>query len=111
VKVAEMGARAVVTGYKPISPALGSTPTQKGDAKPKVATKAEEGAIVAPMQGTILRVKTKAGASLKKGDVIAILEAMKMENEILSPKDGVVKSVNVSEGQTVQANTVIAVIG
>jgi pyruvate carboxylase subunit B len=111
VKVAEMGARAVVTGYKPISPASGSTPTQKEDAKPKVATKAEEGAIVAPMQGTILRVKTKAGASVKKGDVIALLEAMKMENEILSPRDGVVKSINVSEGQTVQANTVIAVIG
>ncbi len=40
------------------------------------------------MPGNILDVKVKAGASVKAGDVLVILEAMKMENEIVAPQDG-----------------------
>ena len=48
------------------------------------------------MPGTILSVAIKPGASVKSGETLMVLEAMKMENEILAPQDGVVKSVAVA---------------
>jgi biotin carboxyl carrier protein len=56
------------------------------------------------MPGTISKILVKEGQSVKKGEVLAILEAMKMENEIVSPKDGVVSSIDVSQGQNVNLN-------
>ena len=55
------------------------------------------------MPGNILDVKVKAGDSVKAGDVLVILEAMKMENEIVAPQDGTVASVNVNKGDTVNS--------
>ena len=48
---------------------------------------------------TFLDVKAAVGASVKAGDVLCILEAMKMENEIVAPQDGTVASVNVPQGR------------
>ena len=59
------------------------------------------------MPGTILDVKVSVGAAVKKGDIVAILEAMKMENEIFAPQDGTVASVNVSKGATVNADDLL----
>jgi biotin carboxyl carrier protein len=59
------------------------------------------------MPGTVLDVKVKEGDSVKYGDVLVILEAMKMENEIFAPADGVVASVNVSAGAAVNAGDVL----
>ena len=56
-----------------------------------------------PMPGNILDVKVAAGASVKAGDVLVILEAMKMENEIVAPQDGTVASINVHKGDTVNS--------
>ncbi|MEA2054939.1 MAG: pyruvate/oxaloacetate carboxyltransferase [Candidatus Thermoplasmatota archaeon] len=66
--------------------------------------------ITSPMLGVIIKINVRSGDKVKKGDVIAVLEAMKMENDVLSPADGVVKSVNVSEGKDVEAGNLIAVI-
>jgi biotin carboxyl carrier protein len=66
--------------------------------------------VCAPMPGTILDLKVKPGQSVKKGDVICVLEAMKMENDIPSPCDGVVASVLVQKGSTVAANDVLVSI-
>ena len=66
--------------------------------------------VTAPMPGPILDVKVAAGAAVKKGDVLMILEAMKMENEILAPCDGTVAALNVSKGTTVETGTVLCVI-
>jgi biotin carboxyl carrier protein len=60
------------------------------------------------MPGTILGVKVSVGQSVKKGDVLVILEAMKMENEIPAPCDGVVASVDVAKGASVQAGDLLA---
>lgn len=67
--------------------------------------------VVAPMQGTILDVKVNAGDSVKKGQVVAILEAMKLENEVVSPFDGKVLSVSVSKGQKVNNGDKLLIIG
>ena len=63
--------------------------------------------VVAPMPGTILDMKVSVGQSVKKGDVICVLEAMKMENDIPAPCDGVVVSINAQKGATVASNDII----
>jgi biotin carboxyl carrier protein len=63
--------------------------------------------IKAPMPGIILDVRIKQGDSVKKGDTLLILEAMKMENAILSPKDGVVKQILSKTGETVDKNKLL----
>ena len=64
--------------------------------------------VTAPMPGTVLDVKVKVGQSVKKGDTICVLEAMKMENDIPAPCDGVIASINVQKGASVNAGEVIA---
>lgn len=67
--------------------------------------------IAAPMPGNILAVNVGVGDSVKKGQVLMVLEAMKMENEIMCPCDGKVTSVNVSKGSTVETGTLLCCIG
>lgn len=74
------------------------------------ANVADGTSIKAPMPGSILAVNVTNGQSVKQGDVIVILEAMKMENEILAPNDGVVKQVLVSKGNNVDTNDILVVL-
>ena len=67
-------------------------------------------AVKAPMPGTIVRVSASVGQSVKKGDLLCVLEAMKMENEIFAPADGVIASVNVTKGTSVATDDVIATL-
>lgn len=70
-----------------------------------------EGEILdAPMPGNIINVAVKVGDTVKKGQLIIILEAMKMENEIVSPKDGIITLVAVSKGQSVNAGDALVKI-
>ena len=90
-------------GAAPVAAAAPAAP-----AAPKAAAGAAGAVTVkAPMPGNILDVKVKAGASVKAGDVLVILEAMKMENEIVAPQDGTVASVNVNKGDTVNSGDVL----
>ena len=77
----------------------------------KPAAAAGDGAIKAPLTGSITTINVKAGDTVKKGQVLMILEAMKMENEIVSPCDGTVKQVLVQKGSTVDTGSMLAVIG
>lgn len=63
--------------------------------------------VTAPMPGNILDVKVKAGDSVKAGDTLLILEAMKMENEISAPQDGTIASVNVRKGDVVNSGDLL----
>ena len=87
----------------------GSTPVAAPKAAPKAAP-AGAGAvkITAPMPGKIVAVKANAGAAVKKGQVILVLEAMKMENDVVAPQDGTLASVDVATGASVEAGSVLA---
>ena len=63
--------------------------------------------VTVPMPGNILDVKAAVGASVKAGDVLCILEAMKMENEIVAPQDGTVASVNCRKGDVVNVGDLL----
>ena len=60
-----------------------------------------EDEINAPMPGLILEVNVSIGDTIKKGDFLCVLEAMKMENTLTAPRDGIIKSVNIAKGETV----------
>jgi biotin carboxyl carrier protein len=62
------------------------------------------------MPGMIIRYLVKAGDTVKAGDAILILEAMKMQNSIPAPSDGVVKVIKFGPGDQVSANDVLAII-
>ncbi len=74
-----------------------------------VAAPAGGETVSSPMPGNILAVNVQNGASVKKGDVLMVLEAMKMENEIMAPCDGVVSNL-VTKGSTVETGAVLCVI-
>lgn len=63
--------------------------------------------IKAPMPGLILEIKVSDGQTIKKGDALMILEAMKMENVLKSPIDGIIKAVKVKKGDNVEKNTIL----
>jgi pyruvate carboxylase subunit B len=74
----------------------------------------EEGRAVlnvkAPMPGLIVKIETKVGDAVKRGQGIMVVEAMKMENEVRVPSDGTVKEIRVRERQTVEKGEVLVVI-
>ena len=87
---------------QPVQPKAQAAPAApKAEAKPAQAVPQGAEVVEAPMPGTILDIKVNQGATVKKGQVLLILEAMKMENEIMSPRDGKVTAINTSKGSSV----------
>lgn len=80
-------------------------------AAPAAAVSANGEVVAAPMPGTILKVNVQNGQSIKEGQVLVVLEAMKMENEILAPKSGTVAQVAVQKGTNVNTGDALVVIG
>ena len=68
------------------------------------------GGIKSNMQGMVLQVLVNRGATVKKGDTLLVLEAMKMENPIHSPVDGKVTEIFVDTGDVVQNGDVLLVV-
>lgn len=87
------------------APAAAPAPAPKAPAASGNAGSVE---ITAPMPGKILDVKANPGQSVKKGEVVLLLEAMKMENEVVAPQDGTIASINVNSGDMVEAGNVLA---
>ncbi len=69
-----------------------------------------EGTVVAPMQGLILKVGVAVGDTVKMGDVVAVLEAMKMQNDVIASRAGTVKEVYVQEGTVVSPKDPICLV-
>jgi acetyl-CoA/propionyl-CoA carboxylase biotin carboxyl carrier protein len=82
------------------------TPRASAAASNAVAT----GDVIAPMQGTIVKVLVEVGQEVKPGDAVVVLEAMKMEQPIMAPKDGTVESVGVNVGDSITGGHIIAVV-
>ena len=78
-----------------------------GDTAAPDKPKEVEGGVKSSMQGTVLKVKVKKGDTVKKGDILATVEAMKMEQEIASETEGEVKDVFIKEGDSVASGDVI----
>jgi biotin carboxyl carrier protein len=76
-----------------------SKPIPTRESTPEPASRLSK--VIAPLPGTILKLNTKEGDEVKKGDVLLIMEAMKMENNIQAEVNGVVKSVKVKESDNV----------
>ena len=68
------------------------------------------GALVSPIQGTVLKVAVEQGAQIEEGALVCVIEAMKMENEITAPSTGTVEELGVTEGGSVATGDTIAVI-
>ena len=77
-------------------------------AAPSVA--GEGKCVESPMPGTILKVNVTPGQTVKEGDVLVILEAMKMENEIMAPQNGTVTQVAVAKGSAVETGAPLVFI-
>ncbi|MCI6319839.1 MAG: acetyl-CoA carboxylase biotin carboxyl carrier protein subunit [Clostridiales bacterium] len=90
-----------LTGAAPSAPAAPAAPA---------AAPAGGEQVTSPMPGTILAVNVAVGDTVKRGQVLMILEAMKMENEIMCPCDGKIASVNTSKGSSVESGTLLCVI-
>ena len=93
----------------PATPAVAEKPAPAPVAPVASPVSSDGVKVVAPMPGTLLDFKVANGASVKKGEVIIILEAMKMENEIVAPSDGKISFV-ASKGASVNTGDVLAVI-
>ena len=87
------------------APAAPAAAPATAAAAPAGATGSET--VKAPMPGTVLKVNVAVGDSVKKGDVLMILEAMKMENDIVSPIDGTIASINAAKGSSVNAGDLL----
>ncbi|WP_188298928.1 biotin carboxylase N-terminal domain-containing protein [Streptomyces sp. CBMA156] len=73
-------------------------------------TGAHHGALTAPMPGTVTVVKTTAGETVRKGQALLVLEAMKMEHVIAAPHDGVVAELRATAGATVAMEDLLVVV-
>jgi len=116
VSVAEFDVEVEGEVFKVRVSGAGMTVTPAAGAAPAGATappppKNSEGTVLAPMQGLIVKVPVKAGDSVKLGDVVAVLEAMKMQNDIVTTVAGRVSQVYVKEGEVVSPNQPLLAVG
>ena len=87
-----------------------AAPVAAPAAAPAPAASGAGESLNAPMPGNILSVNVAAGDTVKKGQVLMVLEAMKMENEIMPPRDGKVTAVAVAKGAAVESGALLCTI-
>ena len=95
------------------APVRAAAPKAAPKAAPAAAPKAAAGAagsveVTASVPGKVFKIEANTGATVKAGDPIVILEAMKMEIPGVAPEDGTVASINVAVGDAVESGDVLA---
>ena len=102
---------AIVPAAAPAAAPVAAAPVAAAAAAPAGGMTVTGGQSVnAPMPGNILKVAVSVGQTVKEGDLLVVLEAMKMENEIFAPKTGTVAQVLVSKGSTVNTGDTMVVL-
>ena len=101
-------------GTAPAAPVRPAAAPKAAPKAPAAAPKAAAGAgsikIEAGAAGKLFKIERKVGDSVKKGDAVIIVEAMKMEIPMVAPSDGTVASIDCSVGDPVEAGTVLATL-
>lgn len=108
IKASHMPKRPVV---KPAAAPAAAAPVAAPKAEKPAAAAGAGTKIKAPLPGTITEMKVKVGDTVKNGDTVVVLEAMKMQNNIEAECDGTVTSVLVNPGDTVMEGDTLITIG
>ena len=113
----EEGEAMILDEYEVKAPAAAAPAAAPAAAAPAAAPAAAAPAalasgttVEAPLPGNVLSIKVNQGDSVKEGDVLLIIEAMKMENEVAAPCDGSVQQIVASVGQMVSTGDALIVI-
>lgn len=112
----EHGEAMLIDEYDAIAPAPAAAPVAAPVATaaapaPAAAPAAVAGTpVTAPLPGNVLEIKVKPGESVKAGQLLVLIEAMKMENEVFAPADGVVKQILAQKGAMVATGDTLLVI-
>lgn len=112
----EKGEAMLKAEYDAVSPAKEPVTEVKTESAPVSApasnnVQGSNDTLNAPLPGTVVKINVSNGASVKKGQTVLVIEAMKMENEIMADKDGTIKEVYVTKGQSVERGTALVLIG
>ena len=106
VEVEEIGANESASVAAPVAPKAAPAPV----AAPKAVAPASGTPVKAPMPGTIVKVKVSEGQTVKNGDVVCVIEAMKMESDICAPCDGTVGTIVTKSGASVNTDDLLLTI-
>lgn len=114
VKLKELGRKKgavsvpVIETAKPAAPSRPAPSAPPAAPKPRSTSTGNAGAVFAPLPGLILEVMVKEGDTVKAGQNIMVMEAMKMENQVQAPHDGTVSKVVVQKGDSVAEGDLLA---
>jgi glutaconyl-CoA/methylmalonyl-CoA decarboxylase subunit gamma len=95
---------------KPVVRTASTTPAAPAAAVTRPASVGSKSGIKSPLPGVILEIKVKEGDTVKRGQTLLVLEAMKMENDIKADRDGKVTAIKVSKGESILEGTDLIII-
>lgn len=95
---------------KPVVRTASTTPAAPPAAVTRQASVGSKSGIKSPLPGVILEIKVKEGDTVKRGQTLLVLEAMKMENDIKADRDGKVTAIKVSKGESILEGTDLIII-
>ena len=95
----------------PVAPAAPAPAAPAAAPAPAAAAPLAAGeAVKSPMPGNILKINVAQGQSVKEGDTLIVLEAMKMENDVVAPRDGTVAQIVVTKGAVVETGSPLVIL-
>lgn len=83
---------------------------KKEEVKASAPVTGDGNKVLSPIQGTVINIKVKVGDTVKKGQTVCVVEAMKLENDVVSEFDGTVAEILVSKGSNVSAKGALMIV-